>query len=873
MSGIHAFMTQQMKADLLACGFSEEQFAQLTPQEGDEILAAVIAPDADEVRAFITTIVRQARDATRYLSEAKPPIDPGLLQMVLVHPLSDDVDSVYRYALDDPELEERMTREACGTSAAGFNVYIEGRTVRRSVKGKERGKLTDTVAVFSLVVDSDGEKDKAWNPTVPVSLTIETSPGNRHFWFFFENALDYKTAQKLGEQLRKATGGDHDTGVITQPFRVAGCPNFPGRKKRERGRITIAPTRTLWAEDVDELPLWTPERFEKEFPATTPIDPGSGNGHDKDPDESRIPADTLREIQAQDAGKRGVRFWNVMIVLKDLGFTIDGIVTLFGKYPDGIAAKYRGRLRHQVETVWAKLSKDEDEEEDEEEEHGLGEWNAALDVDPPPPRGWLLGNTFCRTFLSSLIGAGGAGKTALRYAQALSLATGRELTGEHVFQRCRVLIVSLEDDDMELRRRIRAARLHYDIPLSEVDGWLWLAAPGKKAGKLMVTNERGRAVPGNLGANLEATIIKHSIDLVMLDPFVKSHSVEENLNSAIDDVTQQLTDLATKHNIAVDAPHHVSKGQMTPGDAERGRGASAYIAAARLVYTCLPMNDDEAQNFGISQQDRRDFIRVDSGKVNIARHARNAKWFHLISITLDNATTLYPSGDEVQTVETWEPPKLWADVSNDDTDHMLTTIDAGLSDGNLYSDASRATTRAAWKVVQNAKREKSEAQCREIIRTWVKNGVLIKTPYDNPKNRNEEHGLKLSTEKREELDNRARVRARKAEAEAKAERRKSLEPLAAVLNAWKAAIGVGERRSLAHVIEMASAKINPALNAAFLAVAVMDDGTTISNVLLARWLRDFNEVPVDGLMLSGGGVDEAGSPWWTLILAKQSTPD
>ena len=52
---------------------------------------------------------------------------------------------------------------------------------------------------------------------------------------------------------------------------------------------------------------------------------------------------------------------------------------------------------------------------------------------------------------------------------------------------------------------------------------------------------------------------------------------------------------------------------------------------------------------------------------------------------------------------------------------------------------------------------------------------------------------------------------------------------------------------------------------AFLAVAAMDDGVTISNVLLARWLRNFNEVPIDGLMLSGGGVDENGSPWVTLV--------
>jgi len=392
---------------------------------------------------------------------------------------------------------------------------------------------------------------------------------------------------------------------------------------------------------------------------------------------------------------------------------------------------------------------------------GLGEWNAAEDVDPPPPRGWLLGNTFCRTFLSSILGSGGTGKTALRYAQALSLATGRELTGEHVFKRARVLIVSLEDDARELRRRIRAARLHYNIPLSELDGWLFLAAPGKKAGKLITADRAGRAVPGDLGAKLEAVITARKIDLVMLDPFIKTHSVEENLNSIIDDVAQTLTDLAAKHDIAVDAPHHVSKGQMTPGEASRGRGASSLIDAARLVNTCLPMTPEEAQTFGIDEADRRSYIRVDSGKVNIAKPARSAKWFHLVSVTLDNATELYPSGDEVQTVEPWEPPATWADLSDTDMDRMLITIDAGLSDGNLYSDASNATTRAAWKVVQRVIPDKTEKQCREIIRSWVKNEVLIKAPYTNPKNRKEERGLKLSAEKREELDNRDRVRRRK----------------------------------------------------------------------------------------------------------------
>ena len=90
---------------------------------------------------------------------------------------------------------------------------------------------------------------------------------------------------------------------------------------------------------------------------------------------------------------------------------------------------------------------------------GLGEWDAGDDDEPIPPREWLLGTVFCRTFISSLLAEGGVGKTAVRIAQCLSLATGRPLTGERVFKRCRVLIVSLEDDRNELRRRVRAAML------------------------------------------------------------------------------------------------------------------------------------------------------------------------------------------------------------------------------------------------------------------------------------------------------------------------------------------------------------------------------------------------------------------------------
>jgi hypothetical protein len=269
MTSMHAFMTNQMKDDLRACGFSEEQLAELTRQEGDEILAAarIVVSDNREVRKMIEIIVAQARAATKHLKE------PGLLQVSLLHPLSEEM-VPYRYALDNPKLVEQMTREIISASEAGHNTYIEARTVRRGLLGKQRGEATDTVAVFALVVDSDADKNEAWTPNVPVSLGVQTSPpSNEHSWLFFERALDYKTGQTYGARLRAATKTDKPTGNICQPYRIAGTVNYPSDKKKQRGRVNVS-TRIL---GFDPKVLWTPEQFEQAFPKSDgggPTEPG-----------------------------------------------------------------------------------------------------------------------------------------------------------------------------------------------------------------------------------------------------------------------------------------------------------------------------------------------------------------------------------------------------------------------------------------------------------------------------------------------------------------------------------------------------------------------------------------------------------------------
>jgi hypothetical protein len=378
---------------------------------------------------------------------------------------------------------------------------------------------------------------------------------------------------------------------------------------------------------------------------------------------------------------------------------------------------------------------------------GLEEWDASLDLGPIPPRGWLLGNTFCRGFVSSLLADGGVGKTATRLAQCLAAATGRPLTGEHVFERCRVLVVSLEDNRQELRRRLRAAMIHHGVSDDEVRGWLFLAAPGREAGKLAVMSFGAPSV-GPLLAKLVATIRRRQIDIVCIDPFVKAHGVEENSNDAIDFVIGLLTQIAIDHDCAVDAPHHVSKGSSEPGNANRGRGAGAFKDGGRLVYTLAPMSEDEGKLFNIPAKDRRLLVRIDSGKVNIAPPATDATWLRLVGVRIGNGTALYPHGDEVQTVEPWQPPNFWANLPPSLANTILDSIDAGFGEQRRYSPAPQAKERAAWPVIVKTAPTLNETQAKDVIKTWLKAGLLVSHPYHDPVDRREVDGLHVNAAKR-----------------------------------------------------------------------------------------------------------------------------
>jgi hypothetical protein len=413
----------------------------------------------------------------------------------------------------------------------------------------------------------------------------------------------------------------------------------------------------------------------------------------------------------------------------------------------GTVEQLHGLIAHQARP-WTPLNSDEKQQAAEPPTAtitALGEWDAGDDPGPIPPRQWLLANQFCCRFISSIVSAGGGGKSALRLLQFISLATGRPLCGQYVFRRCRVLLISLEDDRDELQRRIKAVLNHYEIERSELKGWLFCAAP--KLVKLAQMDGKTRVV-GPLEQQLRDAIIRLKPDLISLDPFVKTHALEENSSGDMDFVCDLLAKFAVEFNIAVDSPHHVHKGTLSPGDADSGRGSSGIRDAGRLVYTLTSMSEDEAKKHAISDDDRWSYIRLDRAKVNLVGRSGKPDWFRLVGVPIGNTTPEYPAGDTIQVVVPWAPISPWADIAVQTLNLVLDDIDRGMPNRQRYSNAPASTDRAVWPVVAQHCRNKTEAQCRQIIHAWLENGVLYPADYDDPVQRKRRSGLCVNSAKR-----------------------------------------------------------------------------------------------------------------------------
>lgn len=381
----------------------------------------------------------------------------------------------------------------------------------------------------------------------------------------------------------------------------------------------------------------------------------------------------------------------------------------------------------------------------------LGLWTAAEDNDHmPSARDWLLGNTFCRGYLSSLIAEGGTGKTALRLAQCIALAAGRgDIAGGKVFAQTRVLYISLEDDADELRRRVRAALMHHGVSYESIRDWLYLATPGTEwepkqpvsAYTIAYATRWGELKVGEFLTKLSAALFQYRFGLVVIDPFVKLHGANENSNPEIDYVCRVLARLATQYHCAIDVPHHVSKVIGEGSRSNRTRGASAFRDAVRLLYTLTSMSADEAAEMNVDDRERLSLVRLDPGKLNITVPAADATWFKLVGVRIGNGNATYPNGDDVQTVERWIAPDIWKNLTTELVNQILDDFSNGLPDGRKYGFGNVGPERQGWRVIQKFAPDLTDKQAKIVLKKWEETGMVESVTYTDPVKRQDQKGI------------------------------------------------------------------------------------------------------------------------------------
>jgi len=341
-----------------------------------------------------------------------------------------------------------------------------------------------------------------------------------------------------------------------------------------------------------------------------------------------------------------------------------------------------------------------------------------------PQRPWIYGRWFLRGTVACVVAPGGVGKTTLLSGTALALAVGKPLLGKQVWGgRKKVWIWNLEDDMDELSRSIQAAALHYGIRPADIDGQLFVDSAMEGAGLCTAVEDQGQfKLLEPVYDALTAELTARKIDMLVVDPFVSSHEVEENANSKIDKIAKAWGRVAKAANCVIVLVHHTSKAGSGEVTAMSARGAVALINAARSALVINRMEPDQAERLGIPADERRRYVSVQDDKHNRAP-AEKADWYRIASVDLGNGPMNGAAGDSIGVAEPWKVPDPFDDITVGD----LANVQAALASGSWkehYSASDWVGVAVADVLGLDVDSKSDKSKIRSLVKTWVSEGAL-----------------------------------------------------------------------------------------------------------------------------------------------------
>jgi hypothetical protein len=324
----------------------------------------------------------------------------------------------------------------------------------------------------------------------------------------------------------------------------------------------------------------------------------------------------------------------------------------------------------------------------------------------------------------------------------LAIVTGRQLLDEPIKERCSVWLINLEDDLGEMRLRLAAAMKHYNIShadISEGKHRLYMDAEDTIAITLAIETREGVVQNDQLLHHMRDKVIERNVGLVIADPFVSTHMVNENSNPHVQAVVAMMRKLARQANVGFDLVHHLRKGSGNEdATIDSVRGAGALIGAARAARVINKVSKEDAMELGVPEHQALGIFRVDDGKNNLTRPAENAVYRRMASVQLDN-------GENIGVVTPFTLPDTWDGMTTTVVNELLTLIDKGI-EGERYSIRPQDKNRWVGTVItgfmfDKAEHTKTSAMAANIIQEWMETDLLEEVTYKSEGQRKERKGV------------------------------------------------------------------------------------------------------------------------------------
>lgn len=366
-------------------------------------------------------------------------------------------------------------------------------------------------------------------------------------------------------------------------------------------------------------------------------------------------------------------------------------------------------------------------------------------IDPStlPRREFAFGTHYIRKYVSVTVSPGGLGKTSNSIVEALSMVSGLPLAGVKPSERLNVWLFNAEDPRDEMDRRIMAACVHYGLKPEDIEGRLFLDTGREQ--ELIVMHEdkkTGLQVNEPVVEAVVEQIERHSIDVMIVDPFVSTHRVNENDNGAIDKVAKLWAQIADYTNCAVDVVHHLKKLADREATVEDARGAVSLIGAARSVRVLNRMSGEQAIRAGLSDSERFSYFYIHHGKVNLTKMDNSEHWRKLESVGLGNGgkgNLAMLKQDTAGVVTEWKWPSTEdiAELVPQDVRAEVVVKLANMScrESPQSEDWAGYVLAAAMgmEVETNKVLTPEKRKVKAVLDAWISNGILQVVNEPDPK--------------------------------------------------------------------------------------------------------------------------------------------